>query len=218
MRTKDKIMGAVVLLLVITFLPMQTACAGTITDAYKSLSNYVKTSRPYNYIVTSRPYNYVATSRPYNYAVSSIGSIVESVSNLVGKSGSPGMGGFTILATKTVTKVPATAELSVLRSSTNITKTPIHDEKSANKSAGDKLADGLMEELIGNKLFPNENTIPYRKNSFGAGVYRKIEEKTYITHVPTNDNSSKNGTKNVNPYEKNGYTNPRSWGTPWYRN
>ena len=135
MRIKNKLQimgGAVALLLAIIFLPMQTACAGTITDAYNRLSNYVTTSRPYNYITSSRAYNYVTNSRPYNYAVSGIGSIVKSASDLEGKGGyrgAPGVGGALIYSRITVTKteetIPDTAALTVLRSSTNITKTPI---------------------------------------------------------------------------------------------
>ncbi len=133
------------------------------------MSNYVTTSRPYNYIVTSRPYNDVTTSRPYNYAVSGIGSIVKSISGLVGKSGYPDMGGFTILATKTVRR-----DLPPF-------------ERLRGKSAWNKFTDGIMEELKGNKRFPNEETIPYRRNSFGVGMYRKSESKTEITRVPIND-------------------------------
>lgn len=190
MRIKEKIVGGlVVLLLASTFLPTQIVYAG---ERWDKLSIGAK-SAVGNIIgaVSSNAGNYIKTT---NFGVgqriggvidrggigivsrgadSIIGYASKGFGNLIARSGYPGMGGFTILAAKT-----ARRDLPSF-------------ERLRGKSEWNKLADGLMEELEGNKRFPNEETIPYRKNSFGAGVYSKMESRVEITRVPTvSDNSS----------------------------
>ncbi len=176
MRIKDKLQvvgGAVVLLLVTTFLPMQTACAGTITDAYNRVSNYVTTSRPYNYVTSSRAYNYVTNSRPYNYAVSGISSIVKSASDLAGKGGYPGMGG--------------------------VTFTNVIEKLGKPKASLTRLNTSELSKIF--EVNPNAENGPLfrekKTGSFGAGVSSRMESRIEYTVTDTKTNKSLNFNKSA---------------------